>query len=79
MKTRVKKWGNSLGVRLPKSIAEQQSLTEGTGVTVAVKNNVIVIEATADEQTLDTLLNDMSLDSVHTETEWFEPRGNEVW
>ena len=32
MSTTVQKWGNSLGIRIPKSVAEQVSFREGTQV-----------------------------------------------
>ena len=37
MKVRVSKWGNSLGVRLPKAAAEAAGLTEGSEVDVVVE------------------------------------------
>jgi len=44
MKTKIQKWGNSLGVRLPKHIVAQKALTPATSVTVSLKNDQIVIE-----------------------------------
>jgi len=44
MKTKVQKWGNSLGVRLPKAIADQKSLTAGVSVIVSIQNDRIVVE-----------------------------------
>lgn len=37
MKVKVSKWGNSLGVRLPKAAAEAAGLTEGSEVDVVVE------------------------------------------
>lgn len=79
MKTKIQKWGNSLGVRLPKSIAEQKELREGLGVSVMLKNNQIVIEPVNEEVSLDSLLSTISEDNLHEETEWSDVRGNEVW
>lgn len=79
MKTKIQKWGNSLGVRLPKAIAEQKSLREGLGVTVVLKNNQIVLEPDTEETSLATLLDGINSENVHGETEWAEARGNEVW
>ncbi len=36
MITTIQKWGNSLGLRIPKTIAETISITEGTDVTIEV-------------------------------------------
>jgi antitoxin MazE len=79
MKTKIQKWGNSLGVRLPKSIAEQKSLKEGLGVSVVIKNDQIVIEPAQEDVTLESLLTDVSVDNLHNETEWSDARGKEVW
>ena len=79
MKTKIQKWGNSLGVRLPKSIAEQKSLKEGLGVSVLIKNNQIVIEPVEEETSLENLLAAVSVKNLHNETDWSEARGNEIW
>jgi len=41
--THIAKWGNSLGLRLPKSVARAARLDEGDQVEVLVKNGPIVI------------------------------------
>ena len=41
--TRIAKWGNSLGLRLPKSVALEAQVDEGDTVDVSVKNGAIVI------------------------------------
>jgi antitoxin MazE len=79
MKTTIQKWGNSLAVRLPKSITEQKSLREGLGVSVLLKNNKIVIEPNAEDISLDSLLVTISSENMHSETDWGDIRGNEVW
>lgn len=79
MKTKIQKWGNSLGVRLPKSIAEQKSLRAGIGVSVVIKNGQIVIEPVDEEVSLESLLVKVSVENLHSETDWSDVRGNEVW
>ena len=79
MKTKIQKWGNSLGVRLPKSITEEKSLKEGLGVSVVIKNGQIVIEPAEEDVTLESLLADVSADNLHKETKWSDVRGNEIW
>lgn len=79
MKTKIQKWGNSLGVRLPKSIAEQKSFHEGLGVSVVLKNDQIVLEPETEKPSLKTLLADINSENLHGETDWSNARGNEVW
>jgi antitoxin MazE len=43
MATIVRKWGNSLGIRLPKGVAEQAQLTDGTEVEFETSGGVLKI------------------------------------
>lgn len=79
MKTKIQKWGNSLGVRLPKSITEQKALRAGLGVSIVIKDNQIVIEPREEELSLESMLATVSTDNLHEETDWSPAQGNEVW
>lgn len=39
----VAKWGNSLAVRIPRTIAEQAHVTEGTTINFSVEGDSIII------------------------------------
>lgn len=43
MTTTIKKWGNSLAVRLPREIVRHLALREGSGVVMREERNAIVI------------------------------------
>lgn len=43
METIVKKWGNSLGIRIPKHIAKELSLKDGSSVDIEDKEGEIII------------------------------------
>jgi antitoxin MazE len=43
MPTTVQKWGNSLGIRLPKAVAEQVNLQNGSEVEFDTSNGVLTI------------------------------------
>jgi antitoxin MazE len=43
MATTVQKWGNSLGLRIPKAIAEQVNLTEGAEVEFETGDGVLTV------------------------------------
>lgn len=43
MRRRVQRWGNSLAVRLPASVAEDCALTEGTSVEVRVEEGRVLL------------------------------------
>jgi len=81
METNIQKWGNSLGVRLPKSIATNQSLKAGSRVVISETSTGIAIEVVKKSRkyTLAELLKGVTKDNLHKETEWGDPVGNEVW
>lgn len=78
METKVKKWGNSLAVRIPKAYAEQLGLAADDHVRILVDGERLVIESVR-QVTLDSLLAEITPDTVHAETDWGVPMGNEVW
>lgn len=79
MKTKIQKWGNSLGVRIPKYIADQKNLRDGQGVTVGLSNGQIVIEPVQTPQTLNTLLDGITAGNLHDATDWSGVVGKELW
>ena len=43
MQTKVQKWGNSLGVRIPRGLAEEVGLGAGTEVSLSAKDGELVL------------------------------------
>ena len=81
METNIQKWGNSLGVRLPKQIALNQSLKAGSRVVVTETKTGIAIEVVKKPRkyTLAELLKGATKENMHKETDWGDPVGNEIW
>ena len=80
MITRIQKWGNSLGLRIPKGVARSARVQEGTTVMLAVSNGRLVVaplEARAYE--LETLLAGVTRKNVHTAVDTGNPVGRERW
>jgi antitoxin MazE len=77
--TQLSKWGNSLGVRLPKSIAREARLDEGDMVQVSVDNGTIVIRPTRPRYSLDELVGRITPKNRHDEIDWRGPVRDEVW
>jgi len=77
--TRVAKWGNSLGLRLPKSVAREAQLDEGDTVDVSVDNGAIVIRPTRPTYSLDELVGRITARNRHAESDWGGSVGHEVW
>ena len=79
MKTNIQKWGNSLGVRLPNSIALSQSLKVGSRVEVKETRTGISIEVVQKSKpTLDELLNNFDTNTQHGLVDWGSDVGEEV-
>ncbi|MHC5728321.1 MAG: AbrB/MazE/SpoVT family DNA-binding domain-containing protein [Nostoc sp.] len=76
----VTKWGNSLAIRIPRAVAEQVHVTEGTDITFSVSGDSIVITPRKRKKyTLDELLEGMTPDNFHSEFETGNAVGNEDW
>jgi antitoxin MazE len=73
----VQKWGNSLGIRIPKSLAMKVGIEEGTEVDLDIEEGHLVIKPKS--TTLDELLSQITTDNVHTEIPTGEPQGRETW
>lgn len=78
MSVKVQKWGNSLGVRIPKAVIEKTKLHENAEVEIESKNGTIVIFPVKKEISLDSLLEQITKSNLHSEED-FKSEGNEVW
>jgi antitoxin MazE len=74
----VKKWGNSLGIRLPYVLAKSYSLQDGSTVELENTNNGIYI-VPKHKETLSALLNKITPENIHEEIDTGTPRGEEIW
>ncbi len=80
MRTRVQKWGNSLALRIPKPLADQAHITQGSLVEIKVVDDVLRIELVAPEAyTLDALLEGITEENIHEEIDTGEVQGKEAW
>ncbi|PIG91771.1 AbrB/MazE/SpoVT family DNA-binding domain-containing protein [Gloeocapsopsis sp. IPPAS B-1203] len=75
----VTKWGNSLGIRIPSAIAKQIHIEEGATVIFTVVDGGIMIQPQRRKYTLEELLEGMTPNNFHSETDTKTPVGNEVW
>lgn len=66
MTATISRWGNSLGIRIPKAALEEAHLTEGDRVTVVCQDgNLVLIKAT--RQSLDELVGLITDENRHGE------------
>lgn len=77
---KIDRWGNSLGIRLPKQLTTQLSLSEGSTVVVTLEKNALILRPQKrGNETLKQLLERITPDNLHDEVDWEEPRGKEIW
>jgi antitoxin MazE len=79
MKTLVRKWGNSLAIRIPKAFAQAVGLEQGGEVELSVeKGRVVVVPCAVPSYNLDELLAGIRPSNLHEETDWGPAVGKEV-
>lgn len=78
MEARVKKWGNSLGVRIPRSVANDVGLHEDSVVDLKSENGQLVISPKGKTYNLDDLLAQVTPENIHPETAWGRAIGKET-
>ncbi|MEO7634910.1 MAG: AbrB/MazE/SpoVT family DNA-binding domain-containing protein [Sphingomicrobium sp.] len=80
MNQQVKRWGNSLAVRLPATLAAELGLRENDPVDIRRDGDGVRIEKVAiDDPTLEELLARITPENRHPETDWGPPVGKEIW
>lgn len=80
MRSQVSKWGNSLGVRIPRHLAEKIQIADGTVVNIEVEGeNLVVRPAKRRKYNLEELLEQITPENLHEEIDTGEPVGNEIW
>ena len=71
------KWGASLAVRIPRSIAEQWGVKEGTAIEIIPRGDRLVLRKKAYD--LNIMLAAVGPDNLHTEVDAGPPQGDEDW
>jgi len=80
MQTKIKKWGNSLALRIPKSFALNANLKQDELVDISIdKERIIITPISEKEYSLDELLAGVTEDNLHGEFDSGDPVGKEIW
>lgn len=80
MKTKIQKWGNSLAIRIPKSLAQYIHLKNNDSVELTFNQGKLIISPIKDEEyTLEELLSGITANNVHGEIDMGKPVGKEIW
>lgn len=65
MSTTVQKWGNSIGVRIPKTLAVQFGFESGSEVELSLADTGILIRPSVNRPSLVNLLSECTPDKQH--------------
>jgi antitoxin MazE len=80
MQTTIRKWGNSLAVRIPKAFVKEAHVACGTPVDLSVDDGKIVIDPhTKSEYRLEDLLKGVTKRNLHAEVATGVVVGREAW
>jgi antitoxin MazE len=79
MLTKIQKWGNSLGLRIPKSFAEQTGVKAGSTVDISIENGRLIVRSVrARPYKLEDLLSGVKKSNLHDEISTGEAVGREA-
>jgi antitoxin MazE len=78
MEATIQKWGNSLGIRIPRNLAKDLHFNEGSNVEILLDEDRLVI-VKKEKITLKEKLNLISPENLHHEIKTGKPLGNEKW
>lgn len=80
VQTKIQRWGNSLGLRIPRSFAQEAGVGAGSEVDLSVQDGDLVVKpARRKTYQLKDLLRKITAKNVHAEVGTGGPVGKEVW
>lgn len=80
MQTKVQKWGNSLGVRIPRSLVEEVGLAAGTEVSLSARDGELVLKPSVPSRLrLADLLADVTSDNIQASIDTGDAVGSEAF
>jgi len=74
----LRKWGNSLAIRIPKDIATTLSIEYNSLLTLAIIDGMLVIKPQKKSR-LESLISQINSENLHNEISTGRSIGNEEW
>ena len=78
MTVALKKWGNSLALRIPKDILNTLAIDENSIMELSVNNGMLTVKPKTNTL-LETLVSQISSENLHKEIDTGRNMGNEEW
>ena len=83
MEAILRKWGNSIGLRIPAGLLAELRLSENSTVDLSVIDGKLIIVPNDQRRkwkySLGELLASVTPENIHPETPWGKPAGDEIW
>jgi len=80
VQTKIQKWGNSLGLRIPRSFAHEAQVEAGAAVDLSVENGRLLIRPLrVRKYSLNVLLRKITRRNLHGEVSTGRAVGRESW
>ncbi len=76
-KSHISRWGTSLAIRIPKPIAEQWGVQEGSVIEIESNGDEVVLRKK--KYDLAEMLAQVTPQSLHAEEDWGPAQGREEW
>lgn len=68
-----------MAVRLPKLLTDELGLSEGAEVELTLQDGHLLLAAAGREYALEELVDGITADNRHVETDWGRAQGREGW
>jgi len=80
VETRVKVWGESLALQIPRLLAEEVGLKEGSRVELILEGGrLVIMPVVVPTYRLEDLLAGVTQENIHQEVDMGPAMGKEVW
>lgn len=78
--TKVKKWGNSLAIRIPQAVVQDLGLSNDSQVQLTSNGKSVTLKPKVSKKLdLEELLKSITTENIHHEIDWGPATGKEIW
>ena len=74
----VRPWGNSLGIRIPKSVLKQSNIVENDTLSIEAKSDMILLKKVVRHRTFEERLAEYDGYYTAVDFDWGDPKGMEL-
>jgi len=79
MTVAIRRWGNSLALRIPKDIATTLLIEDNSLVELTIEEKTLIIKPTTTHTYLEELVSQITPQNLHREVDTGRSVGNEEW